>query len=221
MDNQQKQAIGVVIVDDHAMTRIGLSFMLKTFPDITLLGEAATGAEALEVCADRTPDVVLLDMRLPDREGPEVIAELRQQQPSIQVVAISSFDDREMIGQALKAGAISYVLKNVFALDLAEAIRNAAIGKATLAPEAIQAVVEQMRAPSANTPDFTEREWAVLQLMAQGNSNIQIAEQLFVSAATVKGHVGTILKKLHVATRSEAIAQAWARGLVDPNRLDD
>lgn len=206
--------IGVVIVDDHAMTRIGLAFMLKTFDDITLLGEAETGEEALEVCAATKPDVVLMDMLLADQEGPAVIAALRERQPALKVVALSSFDDRALVERAIQAGAISYVLKNVSAIDLAQAIRKAAQGKATLSPEAAQVLVEQLQRPAQPQAEFTEREWAVLKLLAHGRSNSQIAEQLHVSAATVKGHVGAILGKLGVTTRSEAIARAWAQGLV-------
>lgn len=210
----ERPTIGVVIVDDHAMTRIGLAFMLKTFDDITLLGEAETGDEALEVCAATSPDVVLMDMLIGRQEGPEVIGALRQRQPNIKVVALSSFDDRALIERAIQAGAISYVLKNITAFDLVRAIRQAHSGKATLAPEAVQALVEQMQRPLQAPIDLTEREWAVLRLMAQGQSNGQIAAQLYISAATVKGHVGSVLGKLGVTTRAEAIAQAWTQGLV-------
>jgi NarL family two-component system response regulator LiaR len=213
----QQRKIGVVVVDDHAMTRIGLAFMLKTFDDITMLGEAETGDEALDVCANVQPDVVLMDMLLADQQGPDVIAELRRRQPDIRVVALSSFDDQALVERALQAGAISYVLKNVTAFDLAQAIRRAYAGKATLAPEAVQALVAQMQRPAQPAIEFTERERAVLQLMARGQSNSQIAAQLFVSAATVKGHIGAILGKLGVTTRSEAIARVWAQGLVKPD----
>lgn len=211
---EQQPAIGVVIVDDHAMTRIGLSFMLKTLDAITLLGEAETGAQALEVCAATTPDVVLMDMLLPDCEGPAVIEALRRQQPGIQVVALSSFDDRALIERALQAGAISYVLKNVTAFDLAQTIRRAYAGKATLAPEAVQVLVEQMQRAVQPQVEFTERERLVLRLMAQGLANSQIGAQLYVSTATIKGHVRSILSKLGVTTRAEAIARAWAERLV-------
>lgn len=212
MESQNR--IGVVLVDDHAMTRIGLAFMLKTFPDIALLGEASTGAEALEICAASAPDVVLMDMHLPDQEGPAVIAALLQRQPNLRVMALSSFDDRALVERALQAGAISYVLKNVSAVELAQAIRRAYTGKATLSPEAAQVLVDRMHRPVEPQVEFTERERAVLQLLARGCSNAQIAEQLHVSAATIKGHVGAILGKLGVSTRAEAIARAWAQGLV-------
>lgn len=206
--------IGVVLVDDHEATRIGLSFMLKSFDDVTLLGEADTGEEALRICAATTPDVVLMDMLLGDREGPEVIAALRQQQPGVRVVALSSFDDRALVERALQAGAVSYILKNVSALDLIQTVRRAHQGKTTLAPEAAQALVEQLQHPEPAQLELTKREWAVLRLMAHGRSNGEIGEQLHISAATVKGHVGTILDKLGVTTRAEAIAQAWIQGIV-------
>lgn len=207
--------IGVVIVDDHAMTRIGLAFMLKSYDDITLLGEAESAEEALEVCAATTPDVVLLDMLLGQDEGPEVIAALRRRLPQLKIVALSSFDEPALVQRAIQAGAISYVLKNVSAFDLVQAIRKAHSGKATLSPEAAQGLVTQLQRPARPQLDLSEREWAVLKLLAQGQSNAEIAAHLHLSAATVKGHVGIILSKLGVATRSEAIARAWAQGLVN------
>lgn len=213
MSDERK--IRVVIIDDHAMTRMGLSFMLKTFPDITLLGEAESGVDGVNLCVAQAPDVVLLDMRLPDQDGPKVAVALRSHLPTLKIIALSSFDDHDLIKRALQAGAISYVLKNVSALELAEAIRRAFQGKATLAPEAMQVLVEQIQRVSQPQIELTERERGVLQLMARGHSNGQIAEQLFISPATVKGHIRTILNKLDVDSRSEAIAQAWASGLVD------
>ncbi|NTU81657.1 MAG: response regulator transcription factor [Chloroflexales bacterium] len=208
------QKIGVVLVDDHEVTRIGLSYMLKSFDDITLLGEAETGEEALRLCAATTPEVVLMDMLLGEQQGPEVIAALRRQQPGIKVIALSSFDDRALVERALQAGAISYMLKNISAFDLIQTIRRASQGKTTLAPEAAQALVEQLQQPARAQVELTRREWAVLRRMAHGQSNGEIAEQLHISAATVKGHVGTILEKLGVTTRAAAIARAWTRGLV-------
>jgi NarL family two-component system response regulator LiaR len=208
------QKIGVVLVDDHEVTRIGLSYMLKSFDDVALLGEAETGDEALQLCAATKPDVVLMDMLLGKQQGPEVIAALRQQQPGLKVVALSSFDDRGLVERALQSGAVSYILKNVSAFDLIHTIRQASQGKTTLAPEAAQALVEQLQHPKQAQLELTKREWAVLRLMAHGRSNSEIGEQLHISAATVKGHVGTILDKLEVTTRAEAIARAWSQGLV-------
>jgi DNA-binding NarL/FixJ family response regulator len=208
------QTIGVVLVDDHEVTRIGLSYMLRAFDDVALLGEAETGAEALQICAATSPDVVLMDMLLGDQQGPEVIAALRQQQPGVKVVVLSSYDDRALVERALQAGAISYMLKNVSAFDLIQTIRRAHRGKTTLAPEAAQALVEQLQSPAQAQIQLTKREWAVLRLMAHGQSNGEIGDQLHISAATVKGHVGTIFDKLGVTTRAEAIARAWTQGLV-------
>lgn len=213
MSDEQK--IRVVIIDDHAMTRMGLSFMLKTFPDITLLGEAESGADGVNLCVAQAPDVALLDMRLPDKEGPEVAVALRSRLPALKIIALSSFDDHALIERALQAGAISYVLKNVSALELAQAIRRAHQGKATLAPEAMQVLVDQIQRANQPQIELTERERGVLHLMARGHSNSQIAEQLFISPATVKGYVRAILGKLNVETRAEAIAHAWASGMVD------
>lgn len=211
---QAQPAIGVVVVDDHPMTRFGMAFMLKTFPNIAFLGEAENGAEALEVCAATAPDVVLVDMLLGEQDGTEVVAELRRQQPNLKVIAVSSSDDRAMIKRAIEAGAISYVLKNVSAVELVEVIRRAHSGKALLSPAVAQALVEQLQQPAPPEIDFTEREREVLQRMALGQSNGQIAQGLHLSPATVKGHVGAILSKLGVTTRSEAIARAWMQGLV-------
>lgn len=212
MDAQH--TIGVVLVDDHAMTRLGVAFMLKSFPDLAVLGEAGSGAEALAVCAAAAPDVVLMDMHLPDASGAEVTAALLERQPQVRVVALSSFDDHNLVERALRAGAISYVLKHVSALELAQAIRRAYEGKATLSPEAAQALVARMQRATQPQVEFTERERAVLNHLARGLSNRQIAELLRVSTATVKGHMGVILSKLGVATRSEAIVRAWSQGLV-------
>ena len=216
---QEQPDIGVVIVDDHPMTRLGLTFMLKTFDGITLLGEATNGKEALALCSATTPDVALIDMLLPDRSGPDLVYALRQQQPDLKIVALSSSDDRDLIERALKAGAISYMLKSMTAAELALTIRQAFVGQATLAPEAVQVLVEQMRRPHQEKIAFTERERSVLKLMAQGQSNVQIAAALFISPATVKGNVAALISKLGVTTRSEAIARAWAQGMIKPDEL--
>lgn len=207
-------SIRVMIVDDHAMTRIGLRFMLQTFADMEVVGEATSGEEALAACVENQPDVILMDMLLPDMEGSAVTVVVKQRYPAVQVIALSSFQDRDLIERALQAGAISYVLKNVSAVELAQAIRNAVSGQATLAPEAVQALVATIHRPAAPAVELTDREREVLALLAQGQSNNQIAAQLHLSVATIKWHVSAILDKLGVGSRAEAIAQAWRDGLV-------
>jgi NarL family two-component system response regulator LiaR len=211
----QTRPIRIIIVDDHAMLRRGLRFFLKGFDDLALVGEACSGAEALELCAETTPDVILMDMVMPDMDGAEATRLIRQRCPSTQVIALTSFQEEELIQKALQAGAIGYLLKNVSAGELAHAIREAHAGRSTLAPEAIEALVRVSR-QRATKPvyDLSDREQEVLALLAEGRSNAEIAEQLVISVATVKFHVRGILSKLGVSSRTEAASLAWQQNLV-------
>lgn len=207
--------IGVLIVDDHAMLRKGLRFFLRGFDDLELLGEADAAEEAIELCAETEPDVVLMDMILPGMDGAEATRIIRQRWPQTQVIALTSFQEEDLIERALKAGAIGYLLKSVPADELAEAIRDAHAGHSTLAPEATEALIQATRERSDH-PDYglTERECEVLGLVAEGQSNAEIAEQLVISVATVKFHVSNILSKLGVDSRTEAVSVAWQQNLV-------
>jgi NarL family two-component system response regulator LiaR len=206
--------IRVVLVDDHAMVRRGLATFLKVFDDLELAGEAANGEDAIQLCAQVLPDVVLMDMVMPDMDGVTATRAIRQQFPEVQVIALTSFKDKGLVQDALQAGAIGYLLKDVSADALAQAIRAAHAGRATLSPEAAQALVQAATQPPTPGHDLTERERDVLTLMVEGLNNTQIADKLVVSPSTIKSHVSHILAKLGVASRTEAVALAVRHRLV-------
>lgn len=211
----QTTPIRLMIVDDHEMVRSGLVVFLETCDDIQLVGEAASGEEALGLCAELHPDVLIMDLVMPGMNGIEATRAIRDRFPHIQVIALTSFKEEELLHSALQAGAISYLLKNVSIDDLAGAIRNAYRGKSTLAPEATQILIESVTRPASPGHDLTERELEVLALMVRGFSNRKIADHLTISASTVKNHVSSILAKLNVSSRSEAVGLAVQHGLVD------
>ena len=206
--------IRVMLVDDHTMVRRGLATILKVFDDLELAGEAANGEDAIRLCTQVLPDVVLMDMVMPDMDGVTATRAIRQQFPELQVIALTSFKDRGLVQEALQAGAIGYLLKDVSADALAQAIRAAHAGRATLSPEAAQALVQAAAQPPTPGHDLTERERDVLILMVEGLNNTQIADRLVVSPSTIKSHVSHILAKLGVASRTEAAALAVRHGLV-------
>ena len=206
--------IRVLVVDDHAMVRRGLATFLKVFDDLELAGEAASGQAAIQLCAQLQPDVVLMDMVMPDMDGAAATRLIRNQSESIQVLALTSFKEEILVQSALQAGAIGYLLKDVSADELAQAIRAAHAGRATLSPEAAQALVHAASQAPPPGLDLTERERAVLALMVEGLNNTQIAARLTVSPSTVKSHVSNILSKLGVASRTEAVTLALRNRLV-------
>ena len=206
--------IRVLLVDDHTMVRRGLATFLKVFDDLELAGEADSGQAAIELCAQLKPDVVLMDMVMPDMDGATATRLIRQQSPSIQVIALTSFKEEILVQSALEAGAIGYLLKDVSADELAQAIRAAHAGRATLSPEAAQALVHAASQPPEPGLDLTERERDVLALMVEGLNNTQIAGRLNVSPSTVKSHVSNILSKLGVASRTEAVTLALRNRIV-------
>jgi NarL family two-component system response regulator LiaR len=206
--------IRVMLVDDHTMVRRGLATFLKVFDDLELAGEAANGEDAIQLCAQVLPDVVLMDMVMPDMDGVTATRVIRQQFPEVQVIALTSFKEKGLVQDALQAGAIGYLLKDVSADTLAQAIRAAHAGRATLSQEAAQALVHAATQPPVPGYDLTERERDVLALMVEGLNNTQIADRLVVSPSTIKSHVSHILAKLGVASRTEAAALAVRHGLV-------
>ena len=206
-------AIKVMIVDDHAVVRSGLSAFLLAYDDLEHVGDATGGAEAVSKCMSLRPDVVLMDLVMPDVDGAEATRRIKEACPEVQVIALTSYKEDDLVQGALKAGALSYLLKNVTADELADAIRKAHAGRPTLAPEAAQVLIKAATEPAEE--GLTSRELEILRLMVHGDSNPDIAEKLFVSRSTVKFHVSNILMKLGTATRTEAVAVAVQRKLVE------
>jgi len=207
------RAIKVMIVDDHAVVRSGLSAFLLAFDDLEHVGDATGGADAVSKCISLRPDVVLMDLVMPDVDGAEATRRIKEACPEVQVIALTSYKEDDLVQGALKAGALSYLLKNVSADELAGAIRAAYAGRPTLAPEAA-AVLIKAATESPEEDGLTRRELEILELMVGGLSNPDIAEKLFVSRSTIKFHVSNILMKLGAATRTEAVAIALQRKLV-------
>jgi NarL family two-component system response regulator LiaR len=206
--------IRVMIVDDHPMVRRGLAAFLKVHADLELVGEAGDGQEALRTCEQCQPDVILMDLIMPAMSGSETTRAIRARCPKTRVIALTSFQDKDLVREAMEAGAISYLLKDVTGSQLAEAIRAAHVGRPTLAPEALQALVQTAHEGPKLGSDLTPREMEVLALIAQGMSNPEIAEQLVVTRSTAKAHVSNILSKLGVSNRAEAIRAALENKLV-------
>ncbi len=208
-----RSPIRVLIVDDHSLVRTGLKLFLMAFDDMELVGEAATGEEALARCSETHPDVVLMDLMMPGMDGATATTLIRSMCAGIQVIVLTNFQDVARVQQALQAGAIGYLLKNVSADELAGAIRAAHAGKPTLAPEATQALV-QATAQAIPSRELTARESEVLHWMVKGLSNPEIAAKLTISSVTVKFHVSNILSKLGVNSRTEAVALALQQNLI-------
>ncbi|MCG3208454.1 MAG: Transcriptional regulatory protein LiaR [Anaerolineae bacterium] len=208
--------IKVLIVDDHAVMRTGLKFFLMAFEDLRLVGEASSGEEAVSLCQDLLqPDVILMDLMMPGINGAEATRRIIGRWPHIRIIVLTSFQEAELVQEALQAGATGYLLKNVSADDLAQAIRTVYAGRPTLAPEATQALIQATIQPPTPGQDLTPRELDVLTLMVKGKTNPDIAKELTIGLSTVKFHVSSILDKLGVSSRAEAAAVAWEHQLVD------
>jgi NarL family two-component system response regulator LiaR len=206
--------IRVMIVDDHDMVRRGLAAYLGDESGLELVAEAVDGREAVQICDQVRPDVVLMDLVMPELSGAEAARIIRDRWPQVQVIALTSFQEEDLVQDALGAGAISYLLKNVSGQDLVAAIRAAHAGRSTLAPEAVQALIR----PTTEKPDpgynLTPRERDVLAVLVEGLTNAEIAGRLGVSRSTVKVHVSNILSKLGVSSRGEAIGVANRHKLI-------
>jgi two-component system, NarL family, response regulator LiaR len=213
MNDPASQLIRVMLVDDHAMVRRGLATFLKVFDDLQLVGEAESGEAAIQLCAELLPDVILMDMVLPDMDGAASTRVIRQRFPQVQVIALTSFKTGDLVRNALEAGAIGYLLKDVTAEELVGAIRAAHAGRATLSPEVAQTLV-QIASQTQPGHNLTGRELEVLALMVDGLNNTQIAGKLTVSPSTVKSHVSNILSKLGVASRTEAVTLALRNHII-------
>jgi NarL family two-component system response regulator LiaR len=207
--------IRVMIVDDHTVIRGGLRFFLLAFEDIDLVAEAGSGEEALRLCDEARPDVILMDMLMPGMSGVDATQAIRERYPQTQVIALTSFQDGNLVQQALQAGAIGYLLKDVPIDELAAAIRSAHAGQPTLAPAAAQALVKAAAQPPVPDYGLTDRQKEVLALIVEGASNAEIAERLVISPATVRYHVSTILSRLGAANRAEAAALAVKHRLTE------
>jgi len=208
------QIIRVMLVDDHNVVRSGLATFLRAYEDLELVGEAKNGLEALNLCRKQQPDVILMDLMMPEMDGIAATRAILANYPDIKIIAMTSFEDEELVHGVLAAGAISYLLKNVNSDELAKAIREAVSGRSTLSPEAARVLVQATRPTKQPLIDLTEREREVLNLVVQGNSNQQIADALVISLATVKAHISSILSKLQVSSRAEATAYAIKHKLV-------
>jgi len=210
--------ITVLLVDDHEFVRQGVRSFLEARPEYVVIGEAGSGTQAVKLAAEYAPDVVLMDLIMPDMDGVEATRQVKDISPRTQIVVLTSFHEDEFVFPALEAGATSYILKDVDMDELAEAIARAARGEVTLHPLVAARIIQELHGTnSADINPFTEltpREIEVLKLIAQGLSNSDIAEQLVLSEHTVKGHVSNILSKLHLADRTQAAVYAWQKGVV-------
>ena len=212
------EPITVMIVDDHEMVRKGAKGYLEAQPEISVVAEAESGAEAMLLAREYVPHVVLMDLVMPGMDGVEATRKVKDVSPRTQIIILTSFHEDEHIFPALQAGAISYLLKDVKATELVEAIFRASKGEATLHPRVAARLIKQF---SLGEPDrsslfteLTERETEVLTLIARGFTNQKIAEELVITIGTVKGHVSNILSKLHLADRTQAAVFAWQEGIV-------
>lgn len=212
------EKISILLIDDHAIVRQGIRTFLEIQPDLTVVGEASSGEEAVQLAGNLAPDVVLMDLVMPGIGGVEATRQLKQVSPRSQIIVLTSYHDDEYIFPALRAGALSYVLKDVGAMELGDTIRKAAQGESVLHPRVASRVVQEIRGARSDTPnlftDLSDRELDVLRLIAAGLSNAEIAGKLIISEKTVKGHVSNILSKLHMMDRTQAAIFAWQQGLV-------
>ncbi|MEP7357419.1 MAG: response regulator transcription factor [Anaerolineales bacterium] len=212
------EPITVLVVDDHSMVRLGLRAYFGTLDDIEMVGEAASGAEAVALAGQHAPDVVLMDLIMPGMDGVQATQLVKKASPRTQVIVLTSYHEDEHIFPAIRAGALSYVLKDIDPDELAEAIRRAHAGEAVLHPRVAARLVQELHGAGGDAPnpfsDLTERELDVLRLVAAGQTNKDIAASLVISEKTVKSHISNILGKLHLADRTQAAVYAWQAGIV-------
>jgi len=212
------EPITIILVDDHEVVRKGVRAYLDTLPDFRVVGEASSGEEAIDLVSELIPDLVLMDLIMPGMDGVETIRRIKKISPRTQVVVLTSYHEDAHIFPALKAGAISYILKDMKMEKLVDALHRAVQGEVTLHPRVAVRVLQNLRGENPDAEplftELTERELDVLKLIASGLTNSQIAEKLVISENTVKGHVSNILSKLHVADRTQVAVYAWQRGIV-------
>lgn len=213
------EPITVIIVDDHQIVRQGVRDFLETQSDLMVVGEAGTGEEAVRLTSQYIPDVILIDLVMPGGiDGVEATRMVKKASPRTQVVVLTSYHEDEHIFPAIRAGALSYILKDISALELADVVRRAARGEAVINPRVAARLVQEVRGSQDFIPnpftELTDREMEILRLIADGLSNAKIAEQLVISEKTVKGHVSNILGKLQLADRTQVAVYAWRKGIV-------
>jgi two-component system, NarL family, response regulator LiaR len=210
--------MSILIVDDHEVVRKGIRAYLETLPEFQVVGEAISGEEAVSMVGELIPDIVLLDLIMPGMDGVEATRRIKQVSPRTQVVVLTSYHEDIHIFPALKAGAIAYILKDMKMEKLVEVLHRALQGEVTLHPRVAMRVLQNIRGEDSDEQplftDLTDREKDVLKLIANGLTNSQIADKLFISENTVKGHVSNILSKLHLADRTQVAVYAWQRGIV-------
>jgi two-component system, NarL family, response regulator LiaR len=212
------ELINVIIVDDHEIVRKGIRAYLESTSEFRVVAEAASGKDALQLVAEMVPDVVLMDLIMPDMDGIKTTREIKNISPRTQIVVLTSFHEDIHIFPALKAGAISYILKDVTMDELADALHRAARHEVTFHSLVAERILRNIRGEDSAEgllfAELTERELEVLKLIANAQTNSQIAEQLSISESTVKGYVSNILSKLHLDDRTQAAVYAWRKGLV-------
>ncbi|MBA7704142.1 Transcriptional regulatory protein LiaR [subsurface metagenome] len=209
-----KNRIKVLIADDHPLVRHGIKTFLETYDDIYIVGEAENGREAIEICEKHLPDVVLMDVRMPGLNGIEATNHILKKRPNIKVIILTSFIDKELIENSLKAGASSYLLKNESGERIVRVIRDAYQGKSNLSSEATQIMISEVRNPLSKRYQLTKREKEILSLMVEGLSNKEIAKRLTLSTSTIQFHITNILSKFGVSKRTAAIYLALKQKLV-------
>jgi len=211
----EKEKIRILLVDDHGMVRKGLVSYLDNQAGIEVIGEARNGIEAVSFCEKDQADVILMDLVMPKMDGLDATREIRERWPEIQIIALTSFQEKDLIQDVLQAGAIGYLLKDVSGEELAEAIRSAYSGKPILSAEVLQSLIQPPERADDLGKDLTEREIEVMGLLVKGMSNPEIAQQLFISRSTVKVHVSNLLSKLGASNRAEVVSIALQHKLVE------
>lgn len=219
MSGSGSERITLLLIDDHAVVRQGIRAFLEDEPDVQIVGEAASGEEAIRLCAEHAPDVALLDMLLPKMNGAETTRQIKQISPRTNVVILTSYHEDEFVLPAIRAGALSYLLKDVSPEELLTAIRKAVCGESVLHPRIAAKLMRSLRDKDESEQpspfaELSDRELEVLRLIAEGLANMEIAEKLFISEKTVKSHVGNILSKLHLSHRTQAAILAWKTGVM-------
>jgi DNA-binding NarL/FixJ family response regulator len=211
----KKQGIRILLADDHSITRNGLKTILSLYDDMVLVGEASNGNDAIKICKKTNPDIILMDLDMPIMDGVSATGIIKKECPGVKVIALTSFTDKKLVRNAIKAGASSYIVKNISPDELINTVRSTFLGKIILSPEATEAIVEEVKNPSVKNFNLTTQELNVLESLVKGCSNKEIAQKLFISNHTVKFHVASILNKLGATTRTEAAYIATQQNLVN------